>query len=181
MEYDNVGASAVGEPSAKQTKKRKSGKRCVAYGCSNDTCTTPKVSLHTFPDPEKDSARHVEWVNAVTRTRADWSGPPKSASAFRMCVLCSDHFEQDCFNPISELKLAAGYHRVTLKPDAVPTRFFVRLHDKVKSPRRVLQRGVIPVSAVTYANCSSSFLSNFVVLAHIKNMTVDVMSVRYLY
>ena len=42
------------------------------------------------------------------------------------CVLCSDHFEADCFDPSSSVKLSVGYdlqHKRVLLDTAVPTIF----------------------------------------------------------
>lgn len=88
-------------------------KRCVAAGCNN----THKdgVSLHSFPS---DMALRKLWVDKVKRYREKWE-PTKYS------VLCSQHFEQDCFMPDSILSqsLGLGKKRICLKPDAVPTLF----------------------------------------------------------
>lgn len=121
-----------GQDSRPSKKRRKTGKRCVAYGCSNDAYTEPKVSLHAFPKKESEPMRHKAWVDAVRKTRKGWMGTPEKPSAFQSCVLCSNHFEQKCFEPINELHRQAGFRcsKVQLKKDAIPTNFFLRTHDK---------------------------------------------------
>lgn len=153
MEYsDNADAAfvvnAAGGDSGKRSRKRKTGgRRCVAYGCGNNCLTEPKVSLHTFPNSDTDGDRHKVWLDAVKRTQDDWPGPPpRSSSTYRSCVLCSDHFEPECFKPMDLLRKAVGFKvNVQLTPDAVPTKFYVRSHDVVKTPRRVVQREVVQV------------------------------------
>ena len=61
-------------------------RRCVAANCS--TISGEGYSLHEFP---LDEALRVKWVQAVKRYRSNWDGPSSSS------VLCSKHFEQDCF------------------------------------------------------------------------------------
>ena len=95
-------------------------KRCVAANCSNTI--TDGVSLFRFP---RDAARRRQWVLQVKRTRARWNFPAVYNAS---CVLCSDHFEADCFDPSSSVKLSVGYdlqHKRVLLDTAVPT-IFVR-------------------------------------------------------
>ncbi|KAM9309113.1 histone-lysine N-methyltransferase SETDB1-B isoform 2-T2 [Pholidichthys leucotaenia] len=88
--------------------------RCVAGFCSN----THKdgVSLFKFP---KDPELHSKWVKQVRRTRDKWEPSPTS-------VLCSDHFELDCFDFVPTLKESLGcsvQHKRVLLPTAVPSVF----------------------------------------------------------
>lgn len=88
-------------------------KRCVAAGCSNTY--SDNVSLFKFP---KDPILRQKWVKNVQRTRAQWSGPSEHS------VLCSQHFDNSCFEPDSELASQMGIQkRRRLKDGAVPTLF----------------------------------------------------------
>ena len=89
-------------------------KRCVAAGCSNTY--KEGVSLFHFP---KDHGRRLQWIKQVQRTRAEWKGPSEHS------VLCSDHFNDDCFEPDSAIASSLGLDkpRRRLKADAVPTIF----------------------------------------------------------
>ncbi|XP_057713474.1 uncharacterized protein LOC130929879 [Corythoichthys intestinalis] len=87
-------------------------KRCVAGFCSN--VTGSDVSLFRFP---RDPVRREAWVKQVQRTRDNWS-PSKSSA------LCSDHFTEDCFDPVPLRKVEMGLsvqHARTLLDTAVPT------------------------------------------------------------
>ena len=93
-------------------------KRCVAANCSNTIADG--VSLFRFP---RDAARRRQWVLQVKRTRARWGFPAVYNAS---CVLSSDHFEADCFDPSSSVKLSVGYdlqHKRVLLDTAVPTIF----------------------------------------------------------
>ena len=84
------------------------GRHCVAAGCSNS------ISMHKFP---KDPELRWKWEKQVQRTRERWSTTDTS-------VLCSEHFEVDCFEVDSMLAEQMGLKkRRRLKPDAVPTVF----------------------------------------------------------
>ena len=89
-------------------------KRCVAAGCSNTY--REGVSLFLFP---KDHAIRLQWIKQVQRTRAEWKGPSEHS------VLCSDHFNDDCFEPDSAIASSLGLDkpRRRLKADALPTIF----------------------------------------------------------
>ena len=89
-------------------------KRCVAANCSNSH--KEGVSLFQFP---KNPELRKKWIKQVQRTRAKWSGPGSEGA-----VLCSDHFERECFEPSSLLAQSMGIKKkLLLKPDAVPTIF----------------------------------------------------------
>ena len=72
-------------------------KRCVAANCSNT------IAEFRFP---RDAARRLQWVLQVKRTRARWDF---TAVYNASCVLCSDHFEADCFDSSSSVKLSVGH------------------------------------------------------------------------
>ena len=61
-------------------------KHYVAAGCS--TTSGEGYSVHEFP---RNEALRAKWAQAVKRYRSNWDGPTANS------VLCSKHFEQDCF------------------------------------------------------------------------------------
>ena len=85
----------------------KMGKNCVAAGCSN---THKKgISLFKFP-----TDKHLR-IRQVQRTRDKWKGPSEYS-----CI-CSQHFTEDCFEPMSVMSSKVGVKMN--QPDAVPTIF----------------------------------------------------------
>ncbi|XP_061905609.1 peroxynitrite isomerase THAP4-like isoform X1 [Entelurus aequoreus] len=98
-------------------KKAVSGKRCVAAGCSNTKTNTTGVALFLFP---KDGGQALLWNKEVKRTRLDWTTHTKYS------VLCSEHFEQSCFEEGHLQRAAMGIattRRLVLKKGAKPTIF----------------------------------------------------------
>ena len=94
---------------------------CSAPGCANHSDKSPDgVSFHSLPLSDPD--RLAKWLTLMRRE--DFIPRPSSR-------LCSEHFEEDCFEPGFLLKreFARGdgsYARKpkrTLKVTAIPTRF----------------------------------------------------------
>lgn len=86
--------------------------RCVAAACSNTH--RDGVSLFKFP---KDPFLREKWAKQVQRTRAKWNPTENS-------VLCSKHFEEDCFEPGTDIAAQFGIKLTRkLKPEAVPSIF----------------------------------------------------------
>jgi len=89
------------------------GKTCIAVGCHNSH--QKGFSLFKFPADEK---LRKAWTLQVQRTRAQWQGPTQNSA------VCSEHFTEDCFQPISVTSRKMGMKmRQMLKPSAVPTIF----------------------------------------------------------
>ena len=87
-------------------------KRCVAAGCSNTNADG--VSLYNFL---KDEALRSQWIKQVQRFRAEWTATSYS-------VLCSKHFNDDCFGPDSKIAATFGMQKAKrLKSGAVPPIF----------------------------------------------------------
>ena len=87
--------------------------RCVVGGCSN--VHSEHISCHLFPKTEK---YRCLWTKFVQNTRADFRNPGQYSN------VCSEHFEEHCFDPQYALKIKLGIKarfRKTLLPDAVPT------------------------------------------------------------
>ncbi|XP_063740279.1 uncharacterized protein LOC134864887 [Eleginops maclovinus] len=93
--------------------------RCVAAYCSNTR--ENGFTLHRFP---KDPALCELWTQQVCRTRAGPKGTvwkPSSSS-----VLCSAHFEEECYDSIPALKEQLGIDvrlKKVLLPNSVPRIF----------------------------------------------------------
>ncbi|MEQ2182902.1 hypothetical protein GOODEAATRI_027039 [Goodea atripinnis] len=82
--------------------------------CSNTN--KDGVSLFKFP---KDPELRSKWVKQVRCTREKWEPTPSS-------VLCSEHFEVDCFDVVPVLKKSLScsvQHKRVLRPSTVPTVF----------------------------------------------------------
>ena len=96
----------------------KGGKQCVAGGRNSISCAnsqhTPGISIHHFPDKNKDYERYRQWIRFLRRHRPNWT--PES----KQTILCRVHFEDSCFTMRRELANTLGI-KLSLKPDAVPT------------------------------------------------------------
>ena len=100
-------------------------RRCVAAGCSTSSDEGP--SLHTFP---RDESVHKRWIRAVKQQQSNWDGPSTSS------LLCSKHFEPECFAlEGARYQDAAGIPvKKHLKPDAVLTIFTRSIHSGSSGP-----------------------------------------------
>ena len=88
---------------------------CCAWGCNNQSKLNKVVTYHFLP---KDKHTASLWIRNINRTTL-----PKDV------YLCSDHFEESCFDPHHDMKqrlLPEGSQsriKRMLKKDAVPTKF----------------------------------------------------------
>ena len=100
-------------------------KRCVAAGCS--TTSGEGFSVHEFP---RNEALRAKWAQAVKRYRSNWDGPTAYS------VLCSKHFEQDCFivEGIRYREDMGIPAKKRLKPNAIPTKFTRPTHGESSRP-----------------------------------------------
>ena len=93
------------------------GRACVAGGPGHVSCTntqyTPGVSMHLFPNQEKDAKRRHEWVKFVRKHRPGFNASASSE-------LCSIHFEETSFTKNKAIAASLGLKR-KLVPEAVPT------------------------------------------------------------
>ena len=89
-------------------------RRCIAAGCS--TASGEGYSLHEFPC---DDSLRAKWTCAVKLQRAGWKGPTADS------VLCSKHFEPDCFitEGIPYRDTVGIPAKKRLKPNSIPTIF----------------------------------------------------------
>ncbi|KAH7964307.1 hypothetical protein HPB51_027453 [Rhipicephalus microplus] len=76
---------------------------CVAFSCTNRAKQKPGITFHVFP---KDKTLRDAWQRAVRRD--GWE--PKNAD-----VLCSEHFEANCFDRTGQT--------TRLRPGSIPTIF----------------------------------------------------------
>ena len=89
------------------------GRNCTAYGCTN----SHKKGYTVFKFPEDAKLRRV-WILQVQRTRDKWRGPTQNSG------VCSEHFTEDCYEPISVVSKQMGIKvKQMLKPNAIPTIF----------------------------------------------------------
>lgn len=101
-------------------QKQRSGKYCVAWGCSGTHQNN--VSLHSFP---KDEGLKRKWTSFVKIRRKDFVKPTVTS------VLCERHFSAECYPREYAYKKLMGIP-VGLKrllPHAVPT-----VHVDLNSP-----------------------------------------------
>ena len=94
-------------------KSARCGKRCVVFGCWN-TCLNEGISLHKFPQDKSDFR---QWVKFVKTKRKNWEVTKHS-------VLCSEHFEQDCYSLKHKLLANMGFippKKKFLLEHAIPT------------------------------------------------------------
>ncbi|CAL1287233.1 unnamed protein product [Larinioides sclopetarius] len=86
---------------------------CAAVTCKSRVGVTPGKTFHCFPT--WNPALLEVWISKLGRTTF-WRPSPFS-------VLCSDHFEDSCFDKIGDV--------VHIRSDAVPTLFFsLGCHEK---------------------------------------------------
>ena len=86
--------------------------RCVAGGCSKTR--KDGVSLHRWPD-DPHFARL--WTNVVKNTRSDFGNPTTSSR------LCSDHFDEDCFEPQTVIVKFMGLQMKQTAVNSLKSRF----------------------------------------------------------
>ena len=100
-------------------------RRCIAAGCSTSSGEGP--SLHTFL---RDESVRKRWIRAIKQQRSNCDGPSTSS------LLCSKHFEPECFAlEGARYRDAAGILvKKHLKPDAVPTIFTRSIHSGSSGP-----------------------------------------------
>ena len=103
------------------------GSRCVVKYCSNDY-SKKGVSLHSSPI---SGQKRAEWVKFVRTHRKNFS--PNSRF-----VVCSVHFEKDCFLRPRDSRL-----KIQLKPGAVPTIWKERNGTAVNSSREKRQKAKV--------------------------------------
>ena len=98
--------------------------------CTNNSDVQRHIT-YRFPNKELNEERYAEWVRQVKRTQAEWRGPSSSYT-----YVCSDHFTEECFDTVSQLKQEAGYlNRRKLKKDAIPT-IFQRSDNESSMPKK---------------------------------------------
>lgn len=106
------------KPKRKERKKTNSGKCCSVWGCSKNS-SRDGVGVFSFPKPDKEPARHEEWMRVVNYTRADFRYHP--ASSF----VCADHFDVGDIENLMKIRLLSAYNPNDstpwkLAPGAVP-------------------------------------------------------------
>ncbi|PIK60738.1 THAP domain-containing protein 10 [Apostichopus japonicus] len=79
-------------------------RRCVVGGCNN--VSGKGISTHKFPTDEKTKKL---WVSFVNNTRSNFNGPTEHT------VICSDHFDEDCFSISANLRQQFGFGGISGK------------------------------------------------------------------
>ncbi|KAL8563690.1 hypothetical protein ACOMHN_050518 [Nucella lapillus] len=98
-------------------KRSVAGVRCAAWSCGNHPEKGSGRSFHQFP---KDPTRQEEWVKALGR---------KGFQATAYSRICSDHFEESCFDRTGQV--------TRLKENATPSLFnFLQPLQKDGRPRK---------------------------------------------
>lgn len=83
---------------------------CMAPGCSNEGYCKEGIHYHRLP--LKDGVKLSKWLNAMKL-----KNPPVN----RFSRICSDHFEQECFERDLRAELMGTKPKHLLKDSAVPT------------------------------------------------------------
>ncbi|GFX15405.1 THAP domain-containing protein 3 [Trichonephila clavipes] len=115
---------------------------CAAYGCNNSKKKDNCRNKTFFQFPLKNPNLLKTWIAKIRREKF----VPSYAS-----VLCSDHFEEDCF------EYQNFTNRRHLKPGSVPTNF---VFTKSPSSRRILERCKPSTSTEIYTKASGDGLRN---------------------
>ena len=94
---------------------------CVSIGCTNRVKGGSGISFHRFPHSNPELLR--KWIQAIEQ---------KDCLPNKHSVICSAHFKEGCFVPLSH---SFGW---TLKHDAVPTEFqaFHKYYQDTKAKRK---------------------------------------------
>ena len=95
----------------RESRRSGGGKYCVAgVSCTNGQYTDG-VSIHHFPDQNKDKDLYLKWVQFVRKHRPSFKGQgPRS-----QVVLCSAHFKDECFNIRNDIAEQIGIRRALVK------------------------------------------------------------------
>jgi len=84
---------------------------CCVPQCTNHSKKTTNTSYHKIP---ADQVSQKAWIARIKRENL----PP-----LQNCYVCSDHFEESCFEVDLMEKLKGMKRKRALKKDAVPTLF----------------------------------------------------------
>ena len=110
-----VTSNMASDQEGRESRRSGGGKYCVAGGPGGVSCTngqyTEGVSIHHFPDQNKDKDLHLKWVQFVRKHRPSFKGPgPRS-----QVILCSAHFKDECFNIRKGIVEQIGIRRTLVK------------------------------------------------------------------
>ena len=129
MPHGTGGSEIVGQRRKSEAMTSDMGKRnncesefnmvyCMAFGCTNDSRNTKNISYHKLPD--NNELKKV-WLVKISRE------DPKIS---KNSVLCSEHFEQDCFERDLKAELLGTKRKAKLKSGAIPNIFSHRVPEK---------------------------------------------------
>ena len=105
---------------------------CCVPRCTNYSAKTSKVgivSYHKIPNQLQIKKARLKRTNL----------PP-----LKNCYVCSEHFEEDCFEAGTQLKkeLFGNRSRRRLKPNAVPTKFLFSALSRPRTKRSASEKRI---------------------------------------
>ncbi|KAG5683261.1 hypothetical protein PVAND_012552 [Polypedilum vanderplanki] len=104
---------------------------CIVPGCQFTKNSNEKISMHLFPEPQREPQRHLSWVKMINCERIFKFDPYVVFKRFRVC---RNHFSSDCFN--GQCK--------KLLPSAVPSLYLNTTNpDRLKTKYQIYEQKVI--------------------------------------
>ncbi|KAK2558915.1 THAP domain-containing protein 2 [Acropora cervicornis] len=97
---------------------------CCVPGCTNYSAKSTNISYHKIP---KDPQLRKAWISRLRRENL----PP-----LKNCYVCSEHFDNECFESDFMEQLIGEKKRKRLKVDAIPSIFTFTSPTAVSSKRR---------------------------------------------
>lgn len=97
---------------------------CAVFKCHNKTENTKNVSFYELT---KNNPVRKEWIHAIGRPTNNLPGN---------IYICSDHFEEKCFDPSWDLQNRLYYHnrkKRKLIPGSVPTLLLPKEENKIRT------------------------------------------------
>ena len=116
---------------------------CIAFGCNNkDGDHKRGVRFHHLPLRNKPLLK--QWL-----TKLRLQNPPVRRSS----LVCSEHFEPDCFQRDLQAELLGTKPRIHLKPDAVPTIFTFTSKRKQRSTGQKRRHNQVTIYCLFQSTC----------------------------
>ena len=108
---------------------------CCVPRCTNYSAKTSKVGKVSYHKILSQLQIKKAWIARLKRTNL----PP-----LKNCYVCSEHFEEDCFEAGTQLKkeLFGNRSRRRLKPNAVPTNFLFSASSRPRTKRSASEKRI---------------------------------------
>lgn len=114
---------------------------CIVPNCQAKLSNL-KLSLHLFPDPQRDPKRHLSWIRAINFDRILKYDPMVVFKRFRVC---RNHFKKDCFNGECKKLLTSAIPTINIPDVSKPkSKLFIEYEQKILT---MLKRNSINVEA----------------------------------